>query len=39
MTLHHLPQQHAGVGRLLRVGLIGARKFGPMFLSRVQLAR
>ena len=35
MTLHDLPQQPAGVGRPVRVGLIGAGKFGSMFLSLV----
>jgi hypothetical protein len=33
MTLHHRLQQRAGVGRPVRVGLIGAGKFGPMFFS------
>jgi hypothetical protein len=28
MTLHHLPQQRAGVGGPVRVGLIGAGKSG-----------
>jgi predicted homoserine dehydrogenase-like protein len=39
MTLHHRLQQRAGVGRPVRAGLIGAGKFGPMFLSQVLLGR
>src|SRR5204863_6054141 len=35
MNLHRLLQQRAEVGRPVRVGLIGAGKFGSMFLSQV----
>ncbi len=35
MNLHHLLQQRAAAGRPVRVGLIGAGKFGSMFLSQV----
>jgi predicted homoserine dehydrogenase-like protein len=39
MTLHHRLQQRAGVGRPVRAGLIGAGKFGSMFLNQVLLGR
>ena len=35
MSLYHLLQQRAAAGRPLRVGLIGAGKFGSMFLNQV----
>ena len=35
MSLYHLAQQRAAAGRPVRVGLIGAGKFGSMFLSQV----
>ena len=35
MSLHRLLQQRAGAGRPVRVGLIGAGKFGSMFLNQV----
>jgi predicted homoserine dehydrogenase-like protein len=35
MNLHRLLQQRAARGRPVRVGLIGAGKFGSMFLSQV----
>ena len=35
MSLHHLAQQRAAAGRPVRVGLIGAGKFGSMFLNQV----
>src|SRR3954465_11697441 len=35
MNLHHLLQQRAAAGRPVRVALIGAGKFGSMFLSQV----
>ena len=35
MSLHHLLQQRAAAGRPVRVGLIGAGKFGSMFLNQV----
>src|SRR3984893_15935043 len=35
MTLHHLLQQRAAAGRPVHVGLIGAGKFGSMFLNQV----
>lgn len=35
MNLHHLLQERAAAGRPVRVGLIGAGKFGSMFLSQV----
>jgi predicted homoserine dehydrogenase-like protein len=35
MNLHRLAQQRAAAGRPVRVGLIGAGKFGSMFLSQV----
>ena len=35
MNLHRLAQQRAAVGRPVRVGLIGAGKFGSMFLAQV----
>ena len=35
MNLHHLLKARAASGRPVRVGLIGAGKFGAMFLSQV----
>jgi len=35
VNLHRLAQQRAAVGRPVRVGLIGAGKFGSMFLAQV----
>ena len=35
MSLHRLAQQRATAGRPVRVGLIGAGKFGSMFLNQV----
>ena len=35
MNLHRLLQQRAAAGRPVRVGLIGAGKFGSMFLTQV----
>jgi predicted homoserine dehydrogenase-like protein len=35
MNLHRLAQQRAASGRLVKVGLIGAGKFGSMFLAQV----
>jgi predicted homoserine dehydrogenase-like protein len=35
MNLHRLLQQRAAAGKPVRVGLIGAGKFGSMFLSQV----
>jgi predicted homoserine dehydrogenase-like protein len=35
MNLHRLLQRRAALGRPVRVGLIGAGKFGSMFLSQV----
>ena len=35
MNLYRLLQQRAGAGRPVRVGLIGAGKFGSMFLNQV----
>jgi len=35
MNLHRLAQQRATEGRPVRVGLIGAGKFGSMFLGQV----
>src|SRR5437588_674852 len=35
MSLHHLAQQRVAAGRPVRVGLIGAGKFGSMFLNQV----
>src|ERR1700688_1282581 len=35
MNLHRLLQQRAAAGRPVRVALIGAGKFGSMFLSQV----
>jgi predicted homoserine dehydrogenase-like protein len=35
MSLHRLAQQRASAGRPVRVGLIGAGKFGSMFLNQV----
>src|SRR5262249_55407931 len=35
MNLHRLLQQHAAAGRPIRAGLIGAGKFGSMFLNQV----
>ncbi|MDB5770778.1 MAG: hypothetical protein JWM42_1152, partial [Burkholderia sp.] len=34
MNLHKLLQARAAAGKPLRVGLIGAGKFGSMFLSQ-----
>src|SRR5262245_15000632 len=36
MNLHGLLQQRAAAGRPIRIGLIGAGKFGSMFLAQVQ---
>ena len=35
MNLHHLLRQRAAAERPVRVGLIGAGKFGSMFLNQV----
>jgi predicted homoserine dehydrogenase-like protein len=35
MSLHRLALQRAAAGRPVRVGLIGAGKFGSMFLNQV----
>jgi predicted homoserine dehydrogenase-like protein len=35
MRLHQLARQRAAAGKLVRVGLIGAGKFGSMFLNQV----
>src|SRR5438067_10053372 len=35
MGLYHLAQQRAAAGRPVRIGLIGAGKFGSMFLNQV----
>jgi len=35
MNLHRLAQQRDAVGRPVRVGLVGAGKFGSMFLAQV----
>jgi predicted homoserine dehydrogenase-like protein len=35
MSLHHQLQQRAAAGRPIRVGLIGAGKFGSMYLAQV----
>ncbi|MFM8768695.1 MAG: hypothetical protein ACKOD9_13345, partial [Rubrivivax sp.] len=35
MSLHRQLQQRAAEGRPIRVGLIGAGKFGSMYLSQV----
>jgi predicted homoserine dehydrogenase-like protein len=35
MNLHRLAQQRAAAGRPVQVGLIGAGKFGSMFLNQV----
>src|SRR2546425_8503207 len=35
MNLHRLLQQRAAAGKPVRVGLIGAGKFGSMFLNQV----
>src|SRR5215470_2843835 len=35
MSLHHLLRQRAAAERPVRVGLIGAGKFGSMFLNQV----
>ena len=35
MNLHRLLQQRSAAGKPVRVGLIGAGKFGSMFLSQV----
>jgi predicted homoserine dehydrogenase-like protein len=37
MNLHRLAQQRAAAGRPVRVGLIGAGKFGSMFLAQVPM--
>jgi predicted homoserine dehydrogenase-like protein len=39
MNLHRLLQQRAEAGQPVRVGLIGAGKFGSMFLSQVPTTR
>ena len=39
MNLHSLLQERAGGGQPVRVGLIGAGKFGSMFLSQVPSTR
>src|ERR1700704_626741 len=39
MNLHRLLQQRAEAGRPVRVGLMGAGKFGSMFLSQVPTTR
>jgi predicted homoserine dehydrogenase-like protein len=39
MNLHRLLQQRADQGRPVRLGLIGAGKFGSMFLSQVPTTR
>ncbi|HTZ79678.1 MAG TPA: Gfo/Idh/MocA family oxidoreductase [Stellaceae bacterium] len=36
MNLHHLLQRRAEAGKPVRVGLIGAGKFGSMFLAQAQ---
>src|SRR3954469_6086732 len=36
MNFFHMLQQRAEAGRPVRVGLIGAGKFGSMFLNQVQ---
>ena len=35
MNLHRMGLQRAAAGRPVRVGLIGAGKFGTMFLAQV----
>lgn len=35
MNLHHMLAQRADAGRPVRVALIGAGKFGSMFLAQV----
>ena len=35
MNLHRLRQQRVAAGKPVRVGLIGAGKFGSMFLNQV----
>ena len=35
MTLHHKLQQRAADGKPIRVGLIGAGKFGSMYLAQI----
>ena len=35
MNLHRLSQQRAAAGKPVRAGLIGAGKFGSMFLNQV----
>ena len=37
MNLHRLLQRHAAAGQSVRVGLIGAGKFGSMFLNQVPM--
>ena len=39
MNLHRLLQQRAAAGSPVRVGLIGAGKFGSMFLNQVPTMR
>ena len=39
MNLHKLISERAAAGKPLRVGLIGAGKFGTMFLSQARLTR
>src|SRR3954468_17303961 len=39
MNLHRLLQERAAKGRPVRVGLVGAGKFGSMFLSQVPTTR
>ena len=36
MNLHRLLQQRAEAGKPVRVGIIGAGKFGTMFLSQIR---
>ncbi|HQY28371.1 MAG TPA: Gfo/Idh/MocA family oxidoreductase, partial [Burkholderiaceae bacterium] len=36
MNLHRMLRQRAADGRPLRIGLIGAGKFGSMYLSQVR---
>src|SRR3546814_20744846 len=37
MNLHHLLQARAAAGRPVRIALIGAGKFGSMFLAQARL--
>ncbi|MCF6315464.1 MAG: hypothetical protein L3J30_04070 [Marinosulfonomonas sp.] len=39
MNLHSLLQSRAASGKPVRVGLIGAGKFGSMFLAQIPAAR